>query len=102
MMRDLDLTPETLDRLEQIALAVEPPFGPAETAILWAIGIADESMSDPDLEPSLGWTLSRTGSGPFPIFEGWTDRAEYQRTQCHDLEPDEPFVHEGKRRRLRK
>lgn len=92
MMHDLELSPETLARLERVARNVEPPFGPAETAILWAIGIADEATPDPDLEPSFGWTTGRAGAGPHPIFKNWTDRAEYQRTHCDDLEGDYPGV----------
>jgi hypothetical protein len=87
-----NLSPKTLARLEAIAREIEPPFGPAETAILWSIGIADEILPDPEAEPWLGWCAEerlKVGHGPEMIFRGWTDRQAYQHRNCLDLEgPD--------------
>ena len=99
-----DLSLSNLERIEQIAARVEPPFGPAEKAVLFIIEFADKAMPDPEAEPSLGWPLGANlnifwpiEQGPDPISENRTDRAEYQNIHCCDLEGEhdglEPVEH---------
>jgi len=87
----------TLKHFEQLAQEAEPPFSNIETAV---IEFASQLESDPDLEPSLGWTdpLQIPNITPCGLLNidlegddsdcepslGWTNES-----QCHGMDGSE-------------